>query len=50
VEFKYLNIFNTLFQSDLVGRSHFLAALLTENAMSGLVVLAMYSSDPIAPL
>jgi len=37
VVFKYLKIFTTAFQSEIVGFSDFLAALFTENAISGLV-------------
>ena len=47
---KYLNIFNTLYQSSYVGLSDFLEALLTENSISGLVLIAKYNRDPIACL
>jgi hypothetical protein len=48
VVLRYLNIFFTLNQSSNVGLLFFLAALLTENVMSGLVDTAKYRRLPIA--
>jgi len=45
-----MNIFNTLYQSSYVKLSDFLEALLIENRMSGLVLIAKYNRDPISCL